>query len=64
MPGFKRRLRLMADWTVGLLFGRDASELGQLGHPPRLEEPVPASPPSDDDEAAAQPERRFGMQVR
>ena len=26
----------MADWTVGLLFGRDSSELGQLGHPPRL----------------------------
>jgi NADH:ubiquinone reductase (H+-translocating) len=36
MPGFKRRMRLMADWTVGLLFGRDSSELGQLGHPPRL----------------------------
>ena len=26
----------MADWTVGLLFGRDSSELGQLGHPPSL----------------------------
>ena len=38
MPGAKRRARLMADWTVGLFFGRDASELGQLGHPPRLEE--------------------------
>jgi NADH:ubiquinone reductase (H+-translocating) len=37
MPGFKRRLRLVTDWTVGLLFGRDASELGQLGHPPSLE---------------------------
>jgi NADH dehydrogenase len=36
MPGFKRRLRLVTDWTVGLLFGRDASELGQLGHPPAL----------------------------
>jgi NADH dehydrogenase len=41
MPGFKRRLRLTIDWTVGLLFGRDASELGQLGHPPPLEEPAP-----------------------
>jgi NADH dehydrogenase len=41
MPGFKRRLRLMLDWTVGLLFGRDASELGQLGHPPRLDEVPP-----------------------
>jgi NADH dehydrogenase len=39
MPGVKRRLRLMADWSVGLWFGRDATELGQLGHPPRLEMP-------------------------
>jgi NADH dehydrogenase len=37
MPGVKRRLRLLIDWNVGLLFGRDASELGQLGHPPQLE---------------------------
>jgi NADH dehydrogenase len=37
MPGFKRKLRLVTDWTVGLAFGRDASELGQLGHPPALE---------------------------
>jgi NADH dehydrogenase len=36
MPGWKRRARLVADWTVGLFFGRDASELGQLGHPPSL----------------------------
>jgi NADH:ubiquinone reductase (H+-translocating) len=38
MPGAKRRLRLVTDWTVGLLFGRDASELGQLGHPPALDQ--------------------------
>ena len=38
MPGMKRQLRLVADWTVDLLFGRDASELGQLGHPPALDE--------------------------
>jgi NADH dehydrogenase len=37
MPGAKRRLRLIVDWTVDLLFDRDASELGQLGHPPALE---------------------------
>ncbi|MDX6649674.1 MAG: hypothetical protein QOJ97_1625 [Solirubrobacteraceae bacterium] len=37
MPGVKRRLRLIVDWTVDLLFDRDASELGQLGHPPALE---------------------------
>ena len=38
MPGGKRRLRLLTDWTVGLLFGRDSSELGQLGHPPALDD--------------------------
>jgi len=30
MPGNKRRTRLMLDWTVSLLFGRDSSELGQV----------------------------------
>jgi NADH dehydrogenase len=46
MPGWKRRLRLVVDWTVDLLFPRDASELGQLGHPPalELEPPEPAAP--------------------
>jgi NADH dehydrogenase len=54
-PGLARRLRLMADWTVGLMFGRDAAELGQLGHPRPLggepglpsgeaEEPAPERP--------------------
>jgi NADH dehydrogenase len=37
MPGVKRQLRLVVDWTVDLMFGRDTSELGQLGHPPVLE---------------------------
>ncbi len=37
MPGTKRKARLLTDWTAGLLFSRDASELGQLGHPPTLE---------------------------
>ncbi len=36
MPGTARKARLMTDWTVGLIFGRDSSELGQLGHPPSL----------------------------
>ena len=36
MPGTARKARLIADWTVGLAFGRDSSELGQLGHPPSL----------------------------
>ena len=46
MPGWKRRMRLVVDWTVDLLFARDASELGQLGHPPPLElEPGEPAPP-------------------
>lgn len=38
MPGFGRRFRLLFDWNVGLLFGRDTAELGQLGHVPKLGE--------------------------
>src|SRR4051794_31864981 len=38
MPGFRRQLRLVTDWTVDLLFPRDASELAQLGHPAPLDE--------------------------
>jgi hypothetical protein len=37
MPGFVRKLRLIADWTVALFFGRGSAELGQLGHPEPLE---------------------------
>jgi NADH dehydrogenase len=37
MPGWGRRARLLTDWNVGLLFGRDLAELGQLGHPPSLD---------------------------
>lgn len=37
MPGLMRKLRLVTDWTVDLLFSRDAAELGQLGHPPALD---------------------------
>ena len=40
MPGVARRLRLVTDWTVGLLFGRAAAELGQLGHPPSPRQPA------------------------
>jgi NADH dehydrogenase len=37
MPGLGRRLRLLADWNVALLFGRDASAPGRLGSPTPLE---------------------------
>jgi NADH dehydrogenase len=39
MPGVGRKVRLAADWTVGLVFGRASAELGQLGHPAALEVP-------------------------
>jgi NADH dehydrogenase len=41
LPGVKRRLRLLIDWNVELLFGRDASELGTIGHPPALDDQTP-----------------------
>jgi NADH dehydrogenase len=51
MPGLKRKARLLTDWNVQLVFGRDASELGRLGHPPQLDEPtgggVPSGPQAD-----------------
>jgi len=40
MPGLGRKLRLVADWTVGLFFGRGSAELGQLGHPQALDDGV------------------------
>jgi NADH:quinone reductase (non-electrogenic) len=48
MPGTKRKLRLMIDWTVDLVFGRDTSELGQLGHPPVLEMTTAGGERADD----------------
>ena len=44
MPGFVRKLRLIADWTVALFFGRGSAELGQLGHPQALEAPPTGEP--------------------
>jgi NADH dehydrogenase len=39
MPGFGRKLRLLMDWNVALLFGRDASSPGRLGSPTPLQAP-------------------------
>jgi NADH:ubiquinone reductase (H+-translocating) len=36
LPGTKRKFRLLIDWNITLLFGRDASELGGLGRAPGL----------------------------
>jgi len=37
LPLFSRKLRVVVDWTVALLFRRDIAELGTLGHPRRLD---------------------------
>jgi NADH:ubiquinone reductase (H+-translocating) len=37
MPGLGRKLRLLADWNVALLFGRDVSSPGRLGSPTPLQ---------------------------
>lgn len=36
MPGFGRKARLLIDWNVALLFGRDTSAPGRLGSPTPL----------------------------
>src|SRR6266550_649791 len=36
LPLLSRKLRVIADWTVSLLFRRDVVELGSLGHPEGL----------------------------
>jgi NADH dehydrogenase len=42
MPGMGRKLRLLMDWNVALLFGRDTSAPGRLGSP------TPLAPDDDD----------------
>ncbi|MEO7442948.1 MAG: NAD(P)/FAD-dependent oxidoreductase [Acidimicrobiales bacterium] len=39
MPGAARRVRVMSDWALGLVFPRDVAQLGALGHPAPLPEP-------------------------
>jgi len=46
MPGVGRRLRLLVDWNVALLFGRDASSPGRLGSPTPLEHDELVAPPA------------------
>ena len=36
LPLLSRKLRVVADWTVALLFRRDIAELGMLGHARRI----------------------------
>lgn len=37
LPMFRRKTRVVADWTVSLFFRRDIVELSALGHPRRLD---------------------------
>ena len=36
IPGTARKVRAVLDWTAGLPFRRDISEVGSIGHPKRL----------------------------
>jgi NADH dehydrogenase len=48
LPGTKRKWRLLVDWNIGLIFGRDASELGGLGRAPGLgADPTAGATPAD-----------------
>jgi NADH dehydrogenase len=38
LPLLSRKLRVVVDWTVALLFRRDIAELSMLGHPHGLDE--------------------------
>jgi NADH:ubiquinone reductase (H+-translocating) len=42
MPGLGRKLRLLVDWNVALVFGRDSSSPGRLGSATPLEGDPPA----------------------
>jgi NADH dehydrogenase len=47
MPGVGRKLRLLVDWNVALVFGRDASAPGRLGSPTPLDrDPGSSSSPT------------------
>jgi NADH dehydrogenase len=45
IPGTARKVRAVLDWTASLPFGRDISELGQIGHPKPLLQPEAGEPP-------------------
>jgi NADH:ubiquinone reductase (H+-translocating) len=38
LPTFRRKARVVTDWTVSLFFRRDIAELSALGHPRRLDD--------------------------
>ena len=40
VPGVARKIRAVADWTIGLPFRRDVAEVGSIGHPRPLTDAV------------------------
>ena len=50
MPGVGRRARLLVDWNIGLLFGRDTAELGGVA---AVKPPVPAALVAGEDNGGA-----------
>jgi len=44
IPGLDRKSRLIADWSVELIFPRDTAEMGQLGNAPPLDGSGSAAP--------------------
>jgi NADH dehydrogenase len=40
IPGVARKIRAVADWTIGLPFGRDVADVGSIGHPRPLSDEV------------------------
>lgn len=43
IPGLRRKVRAVVDWTVSLPFSRDIAEVGSIGHPRRLDASLPAT---------------------
>jgi len=48
MPGVGRRARLLVDWNIGLLFGRDTAELGGVAAVSLARNLAPAAAGQDD----------------
>ena len=55
MPGAGRRARLLVDWNIGLLFGRDTAELGRLGEPRSLGASLAGAPAAEVNSVTASP---------
>jgi NADH dehydrogenase len=65
LPGTKRKWRLLIDWNIQLIFGRDASELGGLGRAPALgADPTGGGVPASENGAQAAERPAPGPTIR